>query len=504
MSSNEANLMDPHNDEMVNLSRLLTTETNMMPDYLADTEKLVSPGQRWYFAKGSADKENNYEHIEEQLDDDFNRYKTPEAPKEQTKKEASREEKPTPKIDSEKFSAEQKPSQQTQQGGLFGSSDENLTREEKILRNLDMFRKLGELKSYGVKLSQNYKLDSNYDQMKYEYELHTGIKAKSNAVQWMGGMLVTLLKGVEMLNDKYNPFDIKLAGWSEKVGSDINNYYEVIGDIYEKYNQPGKKMAPELKLFLMISMGAVGMQLHRGAMKLMPNDAENLENDEGLVEQLRSKAAEDSRQNDALHKMSEKEHDAVNQKLRDLQELREQELEYHRMQKFLAEENSKFKSFKSGLELSPDSVRMSEMKPTSEQRDIMRKQEALRQQFEQEKLLEAQRQHTQLNKIIKHIDSDKKRSSKKTDTENSDASNMSSVSINKNLANTLKAVLSEKTVTETDTESLSNPSSNSPSIKKAPKKPAHKEITLDAISFGVHSKNSRGRGKKGGITIGKN
>lgn len=499
MSNNDANLIDPHNNEMVNLSRLITTDTNMMPDYLADTEKLVSPGQRWYFTKEPEEKNDKYEHIDDQLDDDFNKYKTPEVPREQLRKEPPKEDKPTPKIDSEKFSAEQKPTQ----GILFGGDDEGLTREEKILRNLDMFRKLGELKSYGVKLSQNYKLDSNYEQMKYEYELHTGVKAKSNAVQWMGGMLVTLLKGIEMLNDKYNPFDIKLSGWSEKVGSDINNYYDVIGDIYEKYNQPGKKMAPELKLFLMISMGAVGMQLHRGAMKLMPNNAENIENDEGYVEQLRSKAAEDSRQENALHKMSEREHDAVNQKLKDLQELREQELEYQRMQKFIAEENSKFKSFKNGLELSPDSVRMSEMKPSSEQRDMIKKQEALRQKFEEEKLLEVQRQQSQLNKIIKHIDSDKKKSSKKTDTENSDASNMSSVSINKNLANTLKAVLSEKTTTASESDVTSNISSESQSVKKAPKKALHKEITMDAISFGVSSKNSRGRGRKAGITIGK-
>ena len=55
-----------------------------------------------------------------------------------------------------------------------------LSEEGKMLKRLDMLRKLGELAQYKVKLSQNYNMNSDYFTMKYEYQLHTNIRAKQN------------------------------------------------------------------------------------------------------------------------------------------------------------------------------------------------------------------------------------------------------------------------------------------------------------------------------------
>ena len=37
------------------------------------------------------------------------------------------------------------------------------------------------------------------------------------------------------------------------MSADINSYYDVFGELYEKYSQPGKSVAPEIKLMMMVS-----------------------------------------------------------------------------------------------------------------------------------------------------------------------------------------------------------------------------------------------------------
>ena len=43
------------------------------------------------------------------------------------------------------------------------------------------------------------------------------------------------MKLLEFLNNKFDPFDIKLDGWSESVNESINDYDEVFEELAEKY-----------------------------------------------------------------------------------------------------------------------------------------------------------------------------------------------------------------------------------------------------------------------------
>ena len=65
-----------------------------------------------------------------------------------------------------------------------------LSEEGKMLKRLDMLRKLGELAQYKVKLSQNYNMNSDYFTMKYEYQLHTNIRAKQNYINWTSSLML--------------------------------------------------------------------------------------------------------------------------------------------------------------------------------------------------------------------------------------------------------------------------------------------------------------------------
>ena len=68
-------------------------------------------------------------------------------------------------------------------------------------------------------------------------------------------MLMACITGVEFLNGKFDPFNIKLDGWSESMNEGINDYDDVFEELHEKYKSKAK-MAPELRLLFMIGGSA--------------------------------------------------------------------------------------------------------------------------------------------------------------------------------------------------------------------------------------------------------
>jgi len=118
-------------------------------------------------------------------------------------------------------------------------------------RKIELLRIFKELKEKGVNIT-DYTINSDIDEMEEEYDLLRSIETKKNSVQFYKNILVNVIYGVELLNDNYNPFDFELKGWGQSVGSNINDYEEVLGELYEKYKNTGKKIEPELKLILML------------------------------------------------------------------------------------------------------------------------------------------------------------------------------------------------------------------------------------------------------------
>ena len=212
------------------------------------------------------------------------------------------------------------------------------SKEELILKKLDMLRKLGELAQYGVKLSQNYNINSDFDTMKYEYELHRSIRAKRNGVNWMSSMMMNCVYGLEMLNEKYDPFSIKLKGWSEQMNSEQDTYYDVFGELYEKYSKPGKSVPPEIKLMLMISGSAIKFHLANTLMGSMPNLQEKFSQNPELAQKLREQATRDKlkqqamKKNESFNKTMNQHHDLATQKARDIEMLKRKKTEFDSMQ----------------------------------------------------------------------------------------------------------------------------------------------------------------------------
>lgn len=132
--------------------------------------------------------------------------------------------------------------------------------EEEILKaKQELLYQFDRLEKKGIKLPRKFTLASSLEEMKSEYERLKRDKEVDSSVKFQRRMMMAFASGVEFLNDRFDPFDIKLSGWSEKIHEDIEDYDDVFEELHEKYK--GKaKVAPELKLLFM--MGSSAFMFH--------------------------------------------------------------------------------------------------------------------------------------------------------------------------------------------------------------------------------------------------
>ncbi len=134
-----------------------------------------------------------------------------------------------------------------------------LSNDDLLKQKFIFIRKLDALEKQGISLSKKYTMDDSLDEMKGEFEMIKGEREKKSSVKFQGKMLMACVSGLEFLNQKFDPFDIKLDGWAESIHENVGDYDDVFGELHEKYG--GKtKMAPELKLLFML--GGSGFMLH--------------------------------------------------------------------------------------------------------------------------------------------------------------------------------------------------------------------------------------------------
>jgi len=134
-----------------------------------------------------------------------------------------------------------------------------MSKEEMLREKFKILRKLEALEKKGVEFSRKYTMESSLAEMQGEYETIVDEKNKKNSMKFQGNMLMAIINGIEFLNNRFDPFDIKLDGWSEQVNENIQDYDDIFGELFEKYKSRAT-MAPELKL--LFQLGGSGMMIH--------------------------------------------------------------------------------------------------------------------------------------------------------------------------------------------------------------------------------------------------
>merc|ERR1712166_1213249 len=138
-------------------------------------------------------------------------------------------------------------------------SQPRMTAKDLLREKFKYLRLLESIERKGASLSKKYSMDSSLDEMKGEYETLKAEKETSNSVKFQGKMLMACVSGLEFLNGRFDPFDLKLDGWAEAVNENMEEYDDVFAELHEKYGSKAK-MAPELKLLFML--GGSGVMLH--------------------------------------------------------------------------------------------------------------------------------------------------------------------------------------------------------------------------------------------------
>ena len=166
-----------------------------------------------------------------------------------------------------------------------------LSKEELLKEKFKFLRKLEALEKKGISLTKKYNMESNLDEMMGEYEMIMAEKEKSNSIKFQGRMLMACLTGIEFINNKFDPFDIKLDGWSEQIHENIDDYDEIFAELHEKYKSKAQ-MAPEIKLLFQLGGSALMMHMTNTMFKsAMPGMDDIMKQNPELMKQFTQAAA---------------------------------------------------------------------------------------------------------------------------------------------------------------------------------------------------------------------
>ena len=155
----------------------------------------------------------------------------------------------------------------------------------------DILFKLERLYKRGLPMTKRFSMESSLDEMQSEFDKLKSQRDIDNSLKFQRKMLMAFVTGVEFLNNKFDPFDVKLDGWSESMHESVNDYDEVFEELHEKYK--GKaQVAPELKLMMMVGGSAFMFHLTNTMFKSqLPGMGDIMKQNPELMKQFASAAA---------------------------------------------------------------------------------------------------------------------------------------------------------------------------------------------------------------------
>ena len=155
---------------------------------------------------------------------------------------------------------------------MFGAriSAERNRIESEMNEKKEILYQMDRLEAKGFRLPRKFSMQSDLEEMKAEYHRILREKEVDASIRFQRKMLMALVTGVEFLNTRFDPFDVKLDGWSEQVNENINDYDDIFEELHDKYKSTGSKMAPELRLLMSLSGSAFMFHLTNSMFKQQP------------------------------------------------------------------------------------------------------------------------------------------------------------------------------------------------------------------------------------------
>ena len=150
---------------------------------------------------------------------------------------------------------------------------ENATPEYKKFLKFRLINKMADLsKNKGVIFTQNYNLNSDYMTMKAEYDYQVSLTVKKQAVKNYYNILLTVLKGLEFGNKRWDPLGIDLDGLSNNVETSKEELLDALGDFYNEHQTIiGGTASPIVRIGFIIVQAAIMTMITNASSKYIMN-----------------------------------------------------------------------------------------------------------------------------------------------------------------------------------------------------------------------------------------
>jgi hypothetical protein len=156
--------------------------------------------------------------------------------------------------------------------------ESNINEEDINRQKTELLYQFDRLEKKGVKLPRQFTIESSLDDMKSTFERIKRDRERDTAVRTSGKWLVAAATGLEFMNNKFDPFDINLNGWSESVHESINDYDEIFEELNDKYHGPSK-FPPEIRLMGSLAASAFFFHASNAMFKTATPDMNDVLND---------------------------------------------------------------------------------------------------------------------------------------------------------------------------------------------------------------------------------
>jgi hypothetical protein len=147
----------------------------------------------------------------------------------------------------------------SESGSESSVDNEKKNWEERQRLKQELLIKIQALEAKGFEFSKKFNMNSNYDDMLYEYEKIKKFLDTQAGIKMARRALMACVTGLEFMNRKFDPFNLKLDGWSENVMENVDDYDNVFERLLEKYASKAE-IAPELELLL--TLGGSAFMFH--------------------------------------------------------------------------------------------------------------------------------------------------------------------------------------------------------------------------------------------------
>ena len=164
--------------------------------------------------------------------------------------------------------------------------------EQEKQEKIEYLNKLQRLEAKGFPVSKRFTMDNSFEEIKQEFTRLVDARNLESSLRFQRQMLMGAITGLEWMNNKFDPFDIKLEGWSESVHTNVEDFDEIFEELYDKYKERGK-MPPEMRL--MMAVAGSGFMCHVSNSffrQKMPSMDDVLRNNPMLAKQMAQAAAQ--------------------------------------------------------------------------------------------------------------------------------------------------------------------------------------------------------------------